>query len=85
MQAAPLRGNSALVAPERLFVPRDAVSEAIKATLITGGAGLMLSAVQNTLTKQNVSAWGVFTRTGGTIGVFGVYLAAPRTWVLKSC
>ncbi|SLM40180.1 nadh-ubiquinone oxidoreductase 213 kda subunit [Lasallia pustulata] len=38
--------------------------------MITGGAGTFVSAVQNTLTKQNVSGWGVFTRTGGTIAVF---------------
>ncbi|KAL8907841.1 MAG: hypothetical protein Q9207_001164 [Kuettlingeria erythrocarpa] len=38
--------------------------------MILGGAGLFLSAVQNTLTRQNVTGWGVFTRTGGTIGMF---------------
>ena len=40
--------------------------------MIVGGAGLFLSAVQNTLTRQNVTGWGVFTRTGGTIGMFGI-------------
>ena len=34
------------------------------------------------LTKQNVSAWGVFTRTGGTIAVFGTTSRSPRlSWV----
>ena len=56
---------------ERTYHPKDAVTESIKSTMITGGAGAMVSAVQNTLTKQNVTAWGIFTRTGGTIAVFG--------------
>lgn len=52
-------------------MPKDAVSGTIKATLATGTAGVLVSSVQNTLTKQNVGAFGVVTRTGGTIGVFG--------------
>ncbi|KAI9860158.1 MAG: hypothetical protein M1813_006268 [Trichoglossum hirsutum] len=59
------------MAPEQAaFQPKDAISAAVKATLITGGAGALISSIQNTLTKQNVGAWGVFTRTGGTIAVF---------------
>lgn len=54
------------------YHPKDAVGNAIKATLVTGGAGAFISTIQNTLTKQNVGAWGVFTRSGGTIGVFGM-------------
>jgi hypothetical protein len=53
------------------YHPRDAIGRSIKATLVTGTAGAAVSAVQNTLTKQNIGAWGIFTRTGGTIGVFG--------------
>ena len=56
---------------EPAYQPKDAVTAAIRSTMITGGAGTLLSAVQNTLTKQNVTAWGIFTRTGGTIAVFG--------------
>merc|ERR1719284_1482006 len=52
------------------YHPKDAVGSAIKATLVTGGAGAFISTVQNTLTKQNVGAFGIFTRTGGTIGIF---------------
>ncbi len=55
-----------------MYQPKDAISTSIKSTLIMGGAGTLLSAVQNALTKQNVTAWGVFTRTGGTIAVFGL-------------
>lgn len=53
------------------YHPKDAISAAIKATAITGGVGLFASAVQNTLTKQNVGPFGVFVRTGGTIGFLG--------------
>ncbi|KAK4696098.1 hypothetical protein P7C71_g1763, partial [Lecanoromycetidae sp. Uapishka_2] len=57
---------------ESLYQPKDAVGIAIESTLILGAAGLTVSAIQNTLTKQNVSGWGVFTRTGGTIAIFAV-------------
>ncbi|CAG7919796.1 unnamed protein product [Penicillium olsonii] len=49
---------------------KDAISAAMKATMLTGGVGLFASAVQNTLTRQNVGPLGIFIRGGGTIGVF---------------
>ncbi|KAK0517386.1 hypothetical protein JMJ35_000541 [Cladonia borealis] len=63
-------------AEQEVYQPKDAVAEGIRTTLITGGAGLFTSAIQNTLTRQNVSGWGVFTRTGGTIGLFAAAGAA---------
>lgn len=51
---------------------KDAISAAMKATMLTGGVGLFASAVQNTLTRQNVGPLGIFIRGGGTIGVFGM-------------
>ena len=57
---------------EATYKPKDAVEIGIESTLITGAAGLAVAAIQNTLTKQNVSAWGVFTRGGGIIAMFGV-------------
>jgi hypothetical protein len=59
-------------ADEKVYQPKDAVTAAIKTTLLTGGVGLFASAVQNTLQKQNVGPWGVITRTGGTIALFGI-------------
>lgn len=56
---------------EHSYHPQDAIGQSIKATLVTGGAGLFFSTVQNTLTRQNVGMMGVFTRTGGTVAVFG--------------
>ena len=59
---------------ERSYQPKDAIGGTIKATMITTGAGAFVSAIQNTLTKQNVGGMAVFTRTGGTIAVFGAQL-----------
>lgn len=53
------------------YHPKDAVKAAINGTMITGAAGAMVSAIQNTLTKRNASAWGVFTRSGSTIAIYG--------------
>lgn len=38
--------------------------------MITASAGAIISGVQNALTKQNVGAFGILTKTGGTIAVF---------------
>ncbi|KAI1347046.1 hypothetical protein F5Y01DRAFT_307818 [Xylaria sp. FL0043] len=55
---------------ERPFHQKDAVKSGLQGALAGGGFGLLFSAVQNSLAKQNVGAWGVFTRTGGTIASF---------------
>jgi hypothetical protein len=57
---------------ERVYIPKDAIAATLRTTTFTGGVGLFASAVQNTLVKQNVGPWGVFTRSGGTIGIFGM-------------
>jgi hypothetical protein len=62
---------------EAVYQPRDAISTSVRSTMITGAAGAFVSAIQNTLTKQNVTGWGIFTRTGGTIAVFGKPSQAP--------
>ncbi|KAK8221866.1 hypothetical protein M8818_000031 [Zalaria obscura] len=56
---------------ERAYRPKDSISAAIKASMITTGAGAFISTIQNTLQRQNVGAMGMFTRTGSTIAVFG--------------
>lgn len=63
--------HGVMAATEEVYHPKDTVSETIKATMVTGAAGLMVSAVQNSLARQNIGAWGVFTRTGSQIAVFG--------------
>jgi len=57
---------------EKQYEPKDAIGECLTNGGIVGGAGILISAVQNTLTKHNVGPWGVFTRTGGVIAVFGI-------------
>mgnify|MGYP001070004782 CR=1 FL=1 len=57
-----------------IYHPKDAISGAVKTTMYTGGVGLFASAVQNTLLRQNVGPWGIFVRSGGTIGIMGMTL-----------
>ncbi|EPS45423.1 hypothetical protein H072_566 [Dactylellina haptotyla CBS 200.50] len=52
------------------YRPKDAITNTINAIMLTGGAGLVVSGVQNTLARENRGLFGVFTRTGGTIGLF---------------
>jgi hypothetical protein len=56
---------------EDVYHPKDAIGAALKATAITTSFGLFVSAIQNTLTRQNVGAMGTFTRYGSTTAVFG--------------
>ena len=68
------------MAPEHTethYHPHDAIGSAMKATTLTGGVGLFAAAVQNTLTKQNVGPLGVFFKSGGTIGIFGMEIGDP--------
>jgi hypothetical protein len=77
---------------KEVYRPQDALSLAFQALMITGGAGLLVSGVQNTLQKQNIGAMGVFTRSGGTIATFGKLPclcqgAMRRVWLtlVRSC
>jgi len=59
-------------AESEVYEPRDAFAQSIDAASITGGAGLLLAAVQNTLARENIGAFGVISRFGGTIALFGI-------------
>lgn len=59
------------MAGEEQFHPSDAVTPAIKATGITGFAGLFVASVQATLTRRNIGALGTFTHFSPTITTFG--------------
>ncbi|MCJ1324641.1 hypothetical protein MMC10_001303 [Thelotrema lepadinum] len=61
---------------EKTYQPKDAIAAATQASLITGGAGLFMSAVQSSLSRQNLGLLGVFTRTGGHAAVFARTLPA---------
>lgn len=56
----------------------DAIGETMKGALTTGGAGLFISTIQNTLTKQNIGMAGIFTRTGGTVATYGEFHTAAK-------
>lgn len=60
---------------ETRYQPKDAIGASIKATMITTSAGAFVSTIQNTLTKQNYGAMGVFSKSGTTIAVFGMLQA----------
>ncbi|PQE32443.1 tubulin binding cofactor c protein [Rutstroemia sp. NJR-2017a WRK4] len=52
------------------YHPKDSIKAALNGLMITGSAGLLISSIQNTLTKRNVGALAVFTRTGSTALIF---------------
>ena len=54
-----------------VYEAQDAVGKSTRSAVITGGAGLLVAAVQNTLARENLGALGIFTRFGGTVALFG--------------
>ncbi|KAF3939256.1 hypothetical protein ABW19_dt0204220 [Dactylella cylindrospora] len=55
---------------EDKYHPKDALGNATNAVMLTGGAGLVVSGVQNALARQNYGLFGLFTRSGSTIAMF---------------
>jgi len=66
----PVAAADALVDTPEIYEPKDAIAQSMRSATFTGSAGLLLAAVQNTLTRENVGAFGVFTKFGGTIALF---------------
>jgi len=58
------------------FTPRQTVPSTFNVAIQGAGIGLLVSALQNSLQQHNAGAMGVFTRTGGTIGLFAAMGAA---------
>jgi hypothetical protein len=58
---------------EKQYHPIDAIRHATQGAVITGSAGLLLSAAQNSLYRQNVGALGILTRCGTTTAWFGMH------------
>ena len=54
------------------YEAQDTIHKATQSFLVTGSAGFLLSAVQNTMSRQNVGAFGVLTKFGGTTLTFGM-------------
>ena len=59
---------------EATYQPKDAIGRAIESSLIMGAAGLTVSAIRTSLVRENIGAWGVLTRGGGIVAIFGVLL-----------
>jgi hypothetical protein len=55
-----------------LFEPKPTLKNTSMAALQTGGDGVFVSAFQNAMGQHSQGASGVLTRTGGTIGFFGL-------------
>lgn len=58
------------------YTPKPSLELAAYAFAKGAGAGLLVSAVQNALDSHSRGAAGVLSRTGGTIGLFGMLLNA---------
>lgn len=54
------------------YHPQDALARTVRTTMVTGGVGFLVAGVQNTLAKQNVGVFGVFSKFGGTFATFGM-------------
>jgi hypothetical protein len=63
---------------ERQYEPKDALAEMTSDALVVGGFGAILSAVQNTLARQNLGAMGFLTRFGGTAATFSMSINPLR-------
>jgi len=54
------------------YEPKDALEITSENALIVGGFGAVISAIQNTLARQNLGAMGFLTRFGGTTATFSM-------------
>jgi hypothetical protein len=54
------------------YEPKDALEITGEHALIVGGFGAVISAIQNTLARQNLGAMGFLTRFGGTTATFSM-------------
>ncbi|KAJ9615366.1 hypothetical protein H2200_001441 [Cladophialophora chaetospira] len=52
-----------------VYSPQDALGRSARSAMMTGAAGLFIASVQNTVAKEQIGAFGVFTRFGRTIGL----------------
>ncbi|KAF2868908.1 hypothetical protein BDV95DRAFT_577908 [Massariosphaeria phaeospora] len=59
-----------MAAPLETYQPHDTLANAASSTLQTTLVGAIIAGVQNTLTKQNVGARGIITRSGGIIALY---------------
>ena len=66
-----LRHDEAPAAEDVAFEPKASLRHASAVGIQAAGVGALVSAIQNALGSHRSGAAGFFTRTGGTIGLFG--------------
>ena len=66
---------------EATYEPQDAFIPTLKGIGGCGFGGLAIAATRNTLARGNVGAFGVFSRFGGTIALFGMH--PPRYYIRR--
>ena len=54
------------------YQAQDAISSSIQSAVVAGSGGFLMAAVQNTVQRQNVGAFGVMTKFGGTTATFSM-------------
>ena len=64
---------------EHTYHAQDAIAIGTNSTLVMGGVGTFVSAIQNTLTRENIGPMKIFTRTGTTIAVFGTHTMLSKS------
>ncbi|KAI9888631.1 MAG: hypothetical protein M1814_006571 [Vezdaea aestivalis] len=52
------------------YKPKDTIKATMDYTAVVGGAGLLMSGVQNALSRQNVGTWSILSRYGATTATF---------------
>lgn len=60
------------------FSERSPFADGMTSGAFSAGAGLLVSAIQNSVQTHNKGALGVFTRTGSTIALFSESTSPPR-------
>ncbi len=63
-----------------VYSPQDALARSARSAMMTGAAGLFIASVQNTMAKQQIGAFGVFTRFGRTVGIMSTIGTSPNGW-----
>lgn len=58
---------------ESSYQPRSPFRDATTVAYQAAAAGALVSVLQNALSSHKAGAFGVLTRTGGTIGMFGMH------------
>lgn len=64
--------------PPNFYEPKPTLANASRLGLQSAAVGAFVSALQNAMGTHSRGAMGFLTRTGGTIGFFGVYFHSTR-------